>query len=169
MNLEHASHYVQIISGVVLVIGVGLVVLELQQTRRLAEAQLESESWDGVINRVIAQMGEDVPSTLAKACTGQKITERDAVVLVSRFQIALNHIARSRLVESLAGFEGERWKQRAFGSFSIVFASEHGRRWWDSQRSFYKTLDPEMTAFGDNLLERLGPPDCGLESVMGDA
>ena len=166
MNLEKASHYVQIVSGVVLIAGVGLIVVELQQTRRLAEAQLESDSWDSVFNRGIAQMGERAPSAIAKACSGDALSKEDAVVLASRFGVLISHVGRQMEVERLAGFESERWRTRARDSFMIIFATDEGRSWWRSSRDTYLALAPEMVPIGDGFLEELGPPDCKLSAIL---
>jgi hypothetical protein len=163
---EKISHSIQIVSGIVLIVGVVLVLEELNQTKRLAQAQLESDSWDGIIGRGIAQMGEAAPRAMAKACTGEELSNEDAIVLISRFQVALSHVAREREVERLAGFESERWKLRARASFGIVFATEEGRSWWDSMRETYTTFIPEMVSLGDSILLSMGPPDCGLDAVL---
>jgi hypothetical protein len=129
---EKISHLIQILSGLVLIVGVVLVVEELNQTKRLAQAQLESDSWAGIIGRGIAQMGEGAPAAIAKACSGEELSSEEGVILISRFQVALNHVSREREVEELAGFETERWKIRARASFGLVFATKEGRNWWKS-------------------------------------
>ena len=111
-------------------------------------------------------MGERAPIAIAKACRGETLSEEDAVVLTSRFQVLVMHIGRQQQVEAVAGFESENWKARARGSLLPVFATQEGRSWWKSMRRTYASFSPDMVRLGDEILEGMGPPDCGLDMVM---
>ena len=164
MNLERFSHYIQIISGVVLIVGIVLVVIELRQSKALAQAQLASDSWRVVIDRMIAQMGEDTPAAMAKACNNLPLTDEEKVTLASRFQLQLAAIGRDQEVSRIAGFDDTQY--RLIGSqFLPIFTTETGRRWWQSQRELYYRIAPTVAPIGDSILESMPTPDCGLSAL----
>lgn len=87
MTLERLGHLSQIVSGVILVVGVVLVVMELRQAKALAQAQLISDSFAIQADRLVAQLGEDPAAVLAKACEGtEPLTYADAAVLSTKYQ-----------------------------------------------------------------------------------
>ena len=87
MSIEKTSHLVQIISSIGLVVGLVLVIIELNQSKVIAQAQLASDSWRVGIDRMIAQMGENGPAAMAKACNDALLSDEDKITLVSRFQL----------------------------------------------------------------------------------
>ncbi len=69
MTTQELANWVQVFSGIALVVGIVLVTLELQQTKALSRAQLKHDSVSLGIQREIAAMGENTLESLARACT----------------------------------------------------------------------------------------------------
>lgn len=144
MTLERLGHLSQIISGVILVIGVVLVVMELRQTKDLAHAQLISDSFSIQIDRLVAQLGEDSAAVLAKACEGSEpLTYADAAVLSTKFQLHNLIAFRSFLLNELYSFENTTWEEEVRVQYLFIFQSPHGRAWWEGMQGVLKTVDDD--------------------------
>ena len=68
--LEKLSHWIQIVSGVVLIVGVVLVVVQMQQNERLTEAQLASDWYTQRASHAAMAAGENPMKSFAKLCAG---------------------------------------------------------------------------------------------------
>ena len=62
------GEFVQMLTGIGVLVGLFLVILELKQSREATEAQLKSEGTVILASQRIAQMGENPSATIAKAC-----------------------------------------------------------------------------------------------------
>ena len=96
--LEKFSHGIQILSGVVLIVGVVLVLLQMEQTERLTRAQLSSEFFDAQIAQAASAAGQEPMTSFAKLCDpGAQISLKDSLVLhnlfLQRFYIGLKGYA----------------------------------------------------------------------------
>ena len=108
--------WLQILSNVAIIIGLIVVVYELQQSRNIATAQLTSDIYAYLLQQQVAVMGEDASHALAKACDDPtSLSTRDKMILSNYFQSILNRTRRAADIDSNSGFnyladEG-RWKQ----------------------------------------------------------
>ena len=68
MNSEKLSDWVQIITGFAIVLGLGLLIWELQQNREAIRSQLTSDGFIHVGQQHATIMGEDLALVIAKAC-----------------------------------------------------------------------------------------------------
>ena len=82
MNSQQVATWAQVITGIAVLIGLGLVVWELTQARALARAQLTSESYTVAIQTTTSLLGEDPLAAVAKACDRpNELTTQDTLVL----------------------------------------------------------------------------------------
>ena len=145
MTLERLGHLSQIISGVILVVGVVLVVMELRQAKALAQAQLISDSFSIQIDRLVAQLGEDSAAVLAKACEGSEpLTYADATVLSTKYQIHNIIAFRSFLLNELYAFENSTWEEDVRVQYLYIFRSPHGRAWWEGMQGALQAIDTDL-------------------------
>lgn len=132
--LEKFSHGIQILSGVVLIVGVVLVLLQMEQTERLTRAQLSSEFFDAQIAQAASAAGQEPMTSFAKLCDpGAQISLKDSLVLhnlfLQRFYIGLKGYA----VQEEGGFDTEDIAMRVFiGSLGLVIVTPQGRSWLES-------------------------------------
>ena len=68
MNNQTASIATQLITTIAVLIGLGFVIWELQQTRTLARAQLSSDGWAETSADKRVMLGENFADTFAKRC-----------------------------------------------------------------------------------------------------
>jgi len=126
--MERFGVWAQILSSALIVAGLVLVIIELQQSKQLAQAQLASDSMTLWHDAAIALSGEEPAKVLARVCesTGP-ISLEDALVLSGIYQQYLGRILRTREVDLLAGFHSDRWPRVARGNLTIILAMPGGR------------------------------------------
>jgi hypothetical protein len=157
MNTRSVVDWVQILTGVAVVVGLGLVIWELQQAREIARFEQLNTSFAQYTQRIQTHMGENAASAVAKACDHpDDLTTEEMFVLDRYYTNVLNNVREpllaGRLSEDLNAIPWERW---APGNFSIVFATEYGR-WWFENSSW----EPEIMEAGRKFLASREPPNC---------
>jgi hypothetical protein len=125
------SNWFQIISNVAIIFGLGLVVYELNQSKQLAAAQLQSENITRLTSIQIAMMGEDSPEALAKAALHPAdLNERDVVALDAYYESIVMGWISQRGRSEIAGIDSQRpWQFAVVNSVQRNFSTEPGRRW----------------------------------------
>jgi hypothetical protein len=156
--LDKISNSIQIITGIVVILGVVLVVVEMRQSKDLARAQLASDSWGMAISRSQAMAGENPAASYSKLCDESSVvTVADALIVESLYFQRIFIITRSIEIERRGGFVDDRWKTIAEGNLRFIFETEHGREWWKGGRHF---IHKELGKYGDSLLLTIDPPRC---------
>jgi hypothetical protein len=113
----------QIISNVAIIVGLGLVVYELNQSKQLAHAQFTQQEIDRLANILVATMGEDPRESFAKAeFHPADLNERDAVALDAYYQSIVNGWVRIADIDT-------PWQGAVEEALKRNFGSEPGRRW----------------------------------------
>ena len=159
MQSGKLSSWIQLATGIAVLIGLGLVIWELQQVKILARAQLTSDS--AAINNSIhtAMLGEKAAATLAKACVNpEELTLHEAKILDSYYFANANLLARLALHSDRDGIYPEGyWKENMF-YLSPILESQYGREW---------LLDSVLTGWPPGFVEatlaeidQAGPPEC---------
>lgn len=156
------TDWLQIITSVVVIAGLGLVIWELKQARELTQAQLTSEGWARLSERNMAIVGENGAAVLAKACDQPgTLTSSEARVMEAITNDRLNAVNRIFALNVDAGLytgTGVDWTRFAKLSFEEIFSTEFGRRWWKVTRHRWA---PEVVALGNQYLDEVGEPSCG--------
>ena len=162
MSKSRFESTVQIGSTLAILIGLTLVVWELKQTRDLTEAQLISDSLITRQQSNVSLMGENPIAAISKACTASAhLTEEEFHVVRLHYQTKLlESIRRIEIAEASALFDESDWKENATLEFSTIAQTEFGRWWWQVVRSSYLPFQPELVAFGDEVIEASPAPDC---------
>ena len=165
MEIEKFSHWVQMTTGLAMIIGIILVLIELDQTRNLTRAQLASESASMALDRATSLIGENSMAALARACDPQEnLTLEDALVLNYVFISMFQTMYRAWEMESIGGFDEDRWIFVANSNLPDIFATLHGRDWWKGRF----LGESELINYGNDFLANLGPPSCllGAEIIL---
>ncbi len=167
MQLDKISNWIQIGSSLLIVVGIVLVIVELRQSKQLAQTALLSESWAVGIQRLNTEMGENPISTITKACVGEEsLTMEEAGVLSTKYLLHMLTIAREKDLDKTALFEKETWKRRADGNLPAIFRTKHGRAWWNEVRKRMIVLDSELVRYADDFLNKMGAVRKGCEPSM---
>lgn len=109
MKLRAASYWISIVGNMGLLIGVGLVVIQINQNSELVRRQLLHTTWTDDMNMHLALMGENPASAIAKAIERPtELTIEESKVLEAYITLwSLNetrrHIMREQGMELSAG------------------------------------------------------------------
>jgi hypothetical protein len=131
------QNWFQIISNVAIIIGLGLVIYELNQSKALAHAQLIDSRITNLVSIYAARMGEDPRAAVAKAeCGAGELNETDAVALDAMYRSVTLSWFNMWRTTNIGGFDANpepviRAQAREF------FTSAPGRAWlsaWASRR-----------------------------------
>jgi hypothetical protein len=135
-----------------LIIGVFLVLEEIEQNRRLAESQLVFESLDQCLQRTLALLGDNPLTSMARACAlNEKITREDALILNQLYQAYVSTIMRAYRVELVGDFGVERSKLIADSNMAAIFTTQHGRDRWATYAHF--TKGHPIEDYGNNVMK----------------
>jgi hypothetical protein len=162
--LEKLSHWIQIVSGVVLIVGVALVVIQLQQNERLAKAQLASDWFTQRASQAATAAGENPMHAFAKLCNPDAVLqEEDAAVLHALFLQRFYMGTYGRTLSDLMGpGDGTTWQQVLQANMGLVAATPQGRAWVESMR-----WDDEVKEV--ILASPLADWDCSEGKTVGSA
>ena len=159
MDTEKLSHWVQIVSGIALVAGLALVLIEMRQTKQLVRTQLIAESEALGLSRNLTLLGENPARALAKTCdSDSEMSREEALVLNHLYYSHLYTVFRAYEVDTRGGFEDEYWKAIGEARLREIFATPHGRAWWIAGTKSLRATP--IIKFGNQLLNELGPPTC---------
>ena len=125
---------IQLITGAAVLIGVVLVLIELQQTRALTYKQMVQDRLGAVVEHNSRVYGEDLATVLEKACsTPNDLAHSEAIILETYFHNQIQQVYRSRLLEELGGIGiiegGLSWRIFSKQYVNYVAAYPGGRRW----------------------------------------
>ena len=167
MDTEKLSHWVQIVSGIALVAGLALVIIEMRQTKQLVRTQLIAESEALGLSRNLTLLGENPAKALAKTCDpNSEMSREEALVLNHLYYSHLYTVFRAYEVNTRGGFEDEYWKDIGEARLREIFATPHGRAWWLAGTKSVKPTP--IHKLGNQLLNELGPPACqpAVDAIM---
>ena len=130
--LEKLSHWIQILSGLVLIAGVFLVVAQMQQTERLTKAQMTGEWFNNRASQAGTAAGENPMHSLAKLCDpNSDIQLEDALIIHSlflqRFYMGQNGLATTTFLESAV--DRARAEEFFRSQLALVVSFRQGREW----------------------------------------
>ena len=143
MNSNRLNSIYNCLASLAILIGIGLVIFELQQARELARLQMIQETIATAQNEFMARYGDDIGSSMAKACvrTGE-LTDKDVYVLDALFSYQLHFIGRQKNKGELGPYNID-WKGEAQRRVGFVLGFPHGREWI----KLYSSRDSEIMRF----------------------
>ncbi len=173
MQTEKPADWVQMGAGIAILIGLGLVVWELQQVRTLSRAQLSSDyiAEMNALNESVS--GEMLAAALAKACEAPAdLTLEESLVVTNFYYASLNLVARIHLLSERDGIYPSDYWRTQLGFLRPVVNSKYGRAWFrqlhgvgfpsgliEAGKKYMSTIEPDrcskehaerLTSIGDN-------------------
>ena len=164
MESQRLLNWIQVITGIAILLGLALVVWELQQARTLARVQLYSDSINAKTEFTAALLGEEPMSVMGKACLDPEgLTLEDAAVLFAYFRSLEDRILAMHQLESMGGLaeplggdamkglEDRSEQDLLAGAFTIELTStEIGQAWLAERISRWPE---ELQLLGNRILE----------------
>ena len=150
MDSQQITNWVQVIAGVAVLVGIGLVVWELQQNREAFQSQLTSDAYQNISQRNIALLGENPTEVLAKACDApDSLTRAELRILDAFYMDNLNSLRRSYVIARRGDYyDVDYWKRYPY-DITVMFETQVGISFW---RTMTGWLEPDIKRFGDELL-----------------
>ena len=110
---------VQLITALAVVVGVFLVIYELQLTREMTYAQMVQDRIGNSIQETTNVYGENVADALEKACYNpEAISGSDAIILESYFENKLWEVYRAYALVNIGKFDTENIGSNSFENMS---------------------------------------------------
>ena len=153
--------WIQMATGIAVIIGIALVIYELQLTRQIAFTEMVQEAMSEISLRETTLMGEEASATLAKACYApESLDESEKVILDSVFSSQINFAVRIKLLED-PGSINTIWRQNTQQATDYVMGFPQGESWmklgktlWDEE--FNTAVSRSMEAYsGFSCIDRI--------------
>jgi len=147
--------WLQLVSNLAIIAGLGIVIYELNQTKQIAHAQIIQNDFASHVSRYIATMGEDPRETLARAAFHpDELSEEDAVVLDAFYNIIATNWTNVQRTSELIDLD-RPWKFVVQSTTRKYFTTEPGRRWLEAWMAA-ADLAYETEAISEVAREALG-------------
>lgn len=144
------------------IIGIILVVYELNLTRRIAFTEMAQEAMSELNLRDTTLFGEEAAETLAKACyTPIELTDPEKVVLDSVFSTHINFAVRIKLLEDTGGID-TIWRRNTQLAVDYILSFPQGDSWLELGKTFWDlefetAVERAITNFaGTTCQDRIG-------------
>ena len=151
MNSQNIFNFVQLATGLAVIIGLGLVVWELNQTREFARLNYINTNLDLSYQRNLTLMGENAASVELRACINpEALTDEQLAVAWAALSTRYNRIFNTLYIERIVKF-GSPTKEivrpwlRTYLGFPLGF--------WDYQ-SQTVPWDPVMKEIADDIVAK---------------
>lgn len=143
MKAESSLTLIQVGTLISVVLGLGLVLWELQETRQLVQVQVTQDGLAALGADVSAYYGDHAPQALARACfTPQEVSEEDMLVLHYLWGNRMLQPFRRRIHARVGGFDID-WRSGVRRSVSDIAMFPAGRAWLQQ----FESTDGEFQAF----------------------
>ncbi len=175
MDSQKIGNWMQSLTAVAVLIGLGLVVWELQQVKTLTRAQLSSETFAINIGYQASLLGDAPIEVLAKACMEpENLDAQDLILLGYHYDSVQRQIVRLYLLDMVAdlssdleapGWEG--YGEKELNSIALLLEllrTEPGKLFYEEKTDWWPD---EMKSFGERISEvRKTLPSC-KEDILG--
>ena len=122
------SNWIQIATGIGVLVGLFFVFIELQQAKQLASADLVSQGFSEGLSTQRSVMGEEFADVFAKACMHpEDLTDGEIVALDFYFFGQLYAVYRMEFLDGIADIDTPDLVLAQ--SLRPILVSEHGRYW----------------------------------------
>jgi len=148
--------FIPMLTFISVILGLGVVMWELQQNRDMTRLQLYSDGFINNTQSAVALSGENPAVSIAKACEDpESLTSSDLEVLNFFYTQSVERITRIQLLGS-GLYDENAWRTFIPDRFGQIFETEVGRAWWVLRSNGTSELERAV----DRFLAGLGPPDC---------
>ena len=164
MNSDKLNTWIQLVTGLAIVVGLGLVIWELKQGRDAAKSQLSSDGYLLISQTNVAMLGEDPAAVLAKACNSpDELTTSELILLDNYYYEVLNRITRLVTLSERGSFYTDDYWKDYLGQLNQLFQSHAGRAYWRTVATY---LPPKVRTVGNNRLASWDRPSCVDEHAL---
>ena len=144
MDSQELANWIQIITGVAVVVGLALVMWELQQSQEIARAQLAADGWAEPMALSRAQLSEDFAVTRSKACLHPSdLTDAELLEMALYHETLLYLLQRRRGYEHIGDY-GQSWDFAAEATIQVLLSTKSGRAYYAGRKNTLPTYIREV-------------------------
>ena len=150
---------IQVITGLAVIVGLVLVVMELRQSHRLAQVTTMQTNFSDMMSNQQSQLTENFPATFSKACSSpESLSDIEHFEMRVFRNMQLITIDRLRHTQGVGDFNFD-WRMAASGPIDMWLATRVGRAQYQNWRD---RLDLELVELIDEKVERGRFEDCQM-------
>ncbi|MEQ8859293.1 MAG: hypothetical protein RIC56_11665 [Pseudomonadales bacterium] len=141
-------------------------ILELQQAREIAQAQLVADQFSLRESQRNALLGENPANSIAKACRSPgDLTDEDIEILHAFYHGLLAEPLRVDSIRTRSDFyQNEEIQRMTAVHFRTILGTPYGRYWWERISGLYEQINPTLAAVGSETMRELGNEEFGCSS-----
>jgi hypothetical protein len=168
-NMRNVKNLIELITVVGLIIGIGLVILQLRQNEQLIRFQIATEFRFNQDNNRNAIKGDDFSTTLAKLQTApENLTDDELLEFQAHARSLVSELGMRRVLSDVGIFEGD-WRSWLQPETCDLMNNSIGRVWLEMERQvIVRSLDDEMLDELERRLAECSDQPSFLESVRRD-
>ena len=160
--------WIQIITGVAVLAGIVLVILELQQSHTLSRAESTVQTYSDFMGNQQSVLSENFSQTYAKACTNPlDLTDAELREMRAYADMQLITITRMRRLQEIAAYDYD-WRVSATGSINRWIATPVGIAQFHELKD---RLHPELVQIVESRIDESPDYQCkeeveGIRSIL---
>ena len=157
---------INIVSALAIVAGLILVLVELRQSRDIAEAQLEAGVNDTILNFNLALFGENAAAVQAKAChRPDELTPADRETLIAFNRALLMRTLSMLRIRNKGLFPAERdVEEFSRGNAMGFLGTPWGRYQWSKDRVWVSAQYPQLARTFDEVMDSIPKGTCSWKN-----
>ena len=149
---------VQIVTGLAVVVGLGLVVWELQLSRTLVRAQIGSDHFAEQFANRRTLLGENPVRAIVKSCTSPRdLTAEERRIALAHLDLSYDLISRMRILNEVGEFD-IAWEEYAASALRPILGTPIGRYDYETYRD--KRWDADLHPIADRILKNGEQIEC---------
>ena len=153
---DRLNLWIQVVTSVAVIAGLGIVIWELQQTRTLFGLQMRLETTTAMSEHLSSIFGDTAAATLEKACFNpEELNRSDQIILDAYFGSLMTFPYRIRVQADVAGFD-VNWRRSVVSQAGQVLSFPSGRRWLET----WQSIDPGINEVIASVLNGGEVPSC---------
>jgi hypothetical protein len=144
--------WLQITSNIAIVIGLVIVIYELNQNHLHVRAQLLMDDYTNILSHQISKMGENPAIAIAKAKSDRAhLTEEQRIVVNAHLRFVYTRLSSESYMTQIGIFTS--WREVVIAVVQEEYNYEYAREWWVSFRKIERAWNDQLDSLIDELLE----------------
>lgn len=158
---------VHLATATAVILGLGLVIYELQLTRRIAFTEMVQEAMSEVVMIETEMLGEEASAVMAKACGSPgALSDAEKLIADSVFMARLQFALRIKLLEDTGQTETP-WLESIEQAVDYIAGFPRGGRWLEAVGRY--VWDPSFNTAVAEVTAAFDGPDCRARIALTDA
>jgi hypothetical protein len=154
------ANWVQAATGISVLIGLVLVVWELQQSRDLASAQVTADVFSSLEQERTGHYGDNFAMSLSKACfEPDQLTKAELFILDAYFSNLSSRVNRLKQEADIAGFSTD-WRGISTVYIRKILSFPRGKWWLETHPFWNDETYPEVSALIKVVINNGGFGSC---------